>query len=47
MGGLGVRDLVIKNIALLFKLWWKFSYYSTPLWKRVVCSDCSLDESIS
>ena len=38
MGGLGVSDLVVKNTALLFKWWWRFSNDSHLLWKRVVCS---------
>ena len=33
-GGLGVGDLFIKNNALLFKWWWKFSDKSSPLWKE-------------
>ena len=28
--GLGVNDLIIKNVALLFKWWWKFSDKSNP-----------------
>ena len=34
-----VGDLVIKNVALLFKWWWRFSNKGLPLWKRVVCSN--------
>ena len=36
LGGLGVGDLIIKNVALLFKWWWKFSDKRNPLWKKVV-----------
>ncbi|QHN83409.1 uncharacterized protein LOC107621492 isoform X1 [Arachis ipaensis] len=42
-GGLGVRDLVLKNAALLFKWWWRFDKEECPLWKRVVCSCNKLD----
>ncbi|XP_016206964.1 uncharacterized protein LOC107647403 [Arachis ipaensis] len=37
-GGLGVGDAVIRNSALLFKWWWRFSKEECPLWKKVVCS---------
>ena len=30
--------MVIKNAALLFKWWWRFSDEGNSLWKRVVCS---------
>ena len=43
MGGLGVGDLHIKNAALLFKWWWRFSESEDSLWKRVVCSINDLD----
>ena len=42
-GGLGVGDLVIKNTALLFKWWLKFSNKPAPLWKKGVCSNYDLD----
>ncbi|XP_057730273.1 uncharacterized protein LOC130945580 [Arachis stenosperma] len=38
LGGLGVGDAVIRNSALLFKWWWRFSKEECPLWKKVVCS---------
>lgn len=38
LGGLGVRDLVVKNTMMLFIWWWRFSEENIPLWKRVVCS---------
>ena len=31
-------DLIIKNSALLFKWWWRFSKEECPLWKKVVSS---------
>ncbi|XP_057761062.1 uncharacterized protein LOC130981487 [Arachis stenosperma] len=37
-GGLGIRDAVIRNTALLFKWWWRFSKDNCPLWKKVACS---------
>nr|XP_025617990.2 transmembrane 9 superfamily member 7 [Arachis hypogaea] len=37
-GGLGIGDAVIRNTALLFKWWWRFSKEDCPLWKKVVCS---------
>ena len=36
--GLGIRDMVIKNAAMLFKWWWQFSNESNSLWKRVMCT---------
>lgn len=32
-GGLGVGNLVLKNAALLFKWWWRFSNENSSLWK--------------
>ena len=43
LGGLGVGDLVVKNAALLFKWWWKFSSEGWPLWKQVVCACNNID----
>ncbi|XP_020964247.1 uncharacterized protein LOC107648682 [Arachis ipaensis] len=37
-GGLEVGDAVIRNAALLFKWWWRFSKEDCPLWKKAVCS---------
>ena len=31
LGGLGVGDIVVKNVALLFKWWWRFSAEESPL----------------
>ncbi|XP_072087324.1 uncharacterized protein [Arachis hypogaea] len=44
-GGLGVGDAVVRNAALLFKWWWRFSKEECPLWKKVVCSCNNLDPS--
>nr|XP_025625605.1 uncharacterized protein LOC112717897 [Arachis hypogaea] len=38
LGGLGVGDAVMRNTALLFKWWWRFSKEECLLWKKVVCS---------
>ncbi|XP_020967701.1 uncharacterized protein LOC107616438 [Arachis ipaensis] len=37
-GDLGVGDAVLRNTALLFKWWWRFSKEDFPLWKKIVCS---------
>ena len=39
--GLGVKDLLMKNAAMLFKWWWRFSAEDDSLWKRIVgsCND--------
>jgi len=37
-GGLGVDDLILKNAALLFKWWWRYTCEEGALWKRVVHS---------
>jgi len=37
-GGLGVGDLAVKNVALLFKWWWRFADEEEPLWKKVIQS---------
>lgn len=43
-GGLGIGNLLHRNLALLFKWWWRFSVEGNPLWKRIVCSaHCLLD----
>ncbi|XP_057723472.1 uncharacterized protein LOC130939379 [Arachis stenosperma] len=45
-GGLGVGDAVVRNTALLFKWWWRFSKEDCPLWKRVVYSCNSMNPSV-
>ena len=37
LGGLGVGDVLMKNAALLFKWWWRFSTENSMLWKQVIC----------
>ncbi|XP_052110111.1 transmembrane 9 superfamily member 7 [Arachis duranensis] len=44
-GGLGIGDAVIRNTALLFKWWWRFSKEDCPLWKKVVCSCNNLNSN--
>ena len=36
LGGLGVGDLIIENVALLFKWWWHFNERDDSLWKKIV-----------
>ena len=38
LGGLGVRDIVIKNTTLFFKWWWRFAKEDYPFWKQIICS---------
>ncbi|MED6155460.1 hypothetical protein PIB30_119178 [Stylosanthes scabra] len=38
LGGLGVGDVELKNLALLFKWWWRFDKEECLLWSRVVKS---------
>nr|XP_025639300.1 uncharacterized protein LOC112734266 [Arachis hypogaea] len=45
LGGLGMGDAVIRNIALLFKWWWRFAKEECPLWKKVVCSCHNLNSN--
>ncbi|XP_016206405.1 uncharacterized protein LOC107646756 [Arachis ipaensis] len=45
LGGLGVGDTMVRNTALLFKWWWRFSKEDCPLWKKVVCSCNNLNPS--
>ena len=37
-GSLGVGNMVIKNVGMLFKWWWQFFEGKHALWKRVMCS---------
>ena len=34
---------IIKNAAMLFKWWWRFSTKNSSLWKKIVCSCHALD----
>ena len=38
MGDLGVGNVIIRNAAMLFKWWWRFTTEDNSLWKQVVCS---------
>ena len=38
MGGLGVGNIMHKNLGLLFKWWWRFSQSDNTLWKRILQS---------
>ena len=41
-------DLIIRNVALLFKWWWHFSNKEEPLWKRIMsfCNNLHMDTPI-
>ncbi|XP_072076581.1 uncharacterized protein [Arachis hypogaea] len=45
-GGLGVGDAVLRNIALLFKWWWRFSKEDYSLWKKIMCSCNDLNPNV-
>lgn len=38
LGGLGVDNILHKNLVLLFKWWWGFSECDNTLWKRILIS---------
>ena len=38
MGGLGIGNIMHKNLILLFKWWWRFSEADNSLWKRILKS---------
>ena len=38
MGGLGVGNIMHKNLILLFKWWWRFSESNNTQWKRILQS---------
>ena len=38
LGGLGVGNILHKNLILLFKWWWRFSETDNSLWKRIIKS---------
>ena len=38
MGGLGVGNIMYKNLTLLFKWWWRFSESDNTLWKKILQS---------
>lgn len=45
-GGLGLGNLKIKNLGLLFKWWWKFLLEDEQLWKKVVKSTHDIKTNI-
>ena len=44
-GGLGVRDIAMKNAALLFKWWWRYACEEDSLWRRVIQSVHNEDQA--
>ena len=38
LGGLGVGNIMYKNLILVFKWWWRFSESDNSLWKRILQS---------
>ncbi|XP_057529705.1 uncharacterized protein LOC130808238 [Amaranthus tricolor] len=38
MGGLGVGNIMHKNLMLLFKWWWRFSDSNNAMWKKILKS---------
>ena len=38
LGGLGIGNIMHKNLILLFKWWWRFSESDNSLWKRIIKS---------
>lgn len=38
MGGLGVGNIMHKNLTLLFKWWWRYSGADNTFWKRILMS---------
>lgn len=38
LGGLGVGNIMYKNLVLLFKWWWRFLQFDNTLWKRILMS---------
>lgn len=38
LGGLGIGNILFKNLILLFKWWWRFSNFDSSLWKRILMS---------
>ena len=38
LGGLGVGNIMHKNMILLFKWWWRFSESNNTLWKKILRS---------
>lgn len=38
MGGLGVGNIMYKNLSLIFKWWWRFYESDNSLWKTILIS---------
>ena len=38
LGGLGVGNIMLKNLILLFKWWWRYSESNNSLWKSILMS---------
>lgn len=38
LGGLGVGNILYKNLVLLFKWWWRYSATDSSFWKRILQS---------
>ena len=38
LGGLGVGNIMYKNLILLFKWWWRYSESNNTLWKSILMS---------
>ena len=38
LGGLGVGNIMYKNLTLLFKWWWRYSETDDALWKKIIQS---------
>lgn len=38
LGGLGIGNILHKNLILLFKWWWRFSKSDNTIWKRILIS---------
>lgn len=45
LGGLGLRNLNLKNLGLLLKWWWRFSKDDESLWKRILKSTQSIESN--
>ena len=38
LGRLEVGDILLKNVVMLYKWWWRFVNNEKPLWKKIVSS---------
>ena len=46
VGGLGIDDLMLKNVALSIKWWWKLMTEEGALWRKVISSIHKEDNTI-